>query len=197
MPRTKEQYEQIRTEKRQLITEAALQLFASEGYAATSIDKIARQAGISKGLMYHYFDSKEALLQNIIDSLSDEIGEMIDPNNDGVVTREEAEHFIDKMFDLLINRKEEMKLYYQCSLQPQVVDFLQHRYNSEKTLERQQLIVRYFSGKLDMNEPLAAYFTIISFLKGIFLVYTYADSFFPEDFLMKYKEEVKRMLFKT
>ncbi|MDR1653742.1 MAG: TetR/AcrR family transcriptional regulator, partial [Prevotellaceae bacterium] len=69
MPRTKEQYEKIRNEKRQLIKQTALSLFADKGYDATSISEIAKKAGISKGLMYNYFTSKEELLQIIWDDL--------------------------------------------------------------------------------------------------------------------------------
>ncbi|MDR1886863.1 MAG: TetR/AcrR family transcriptional regulator, partial [Prevotellaceae bacterium] len=61
MPRTKEQNEAIRAEKRQLIMDAAMQLFAEDGYAHTSIDKIAQKAGIARGLLYSYFENKEDL----------------------------------------------------------------------------------------------------------------------------------------
>ncbi|MDR1542801.1 MAG: TetR/AcrR family transcriptional regulator, partial [Prevotellaceae bacterium] len=69
MPRTQVQYEKIRNEKRQLIKQTALSLFAENGYETTSISEIAKKAGISKGLMYNYFTSKEELLQIIWDDL--------------------------------------------------------------------------------------------------------------------------------
>ena len=46
--------------------DVALEHFANEGYHATTINHIAKHAGISKGLMYNYFESKEALLKAII-----------------------------------------------------------------------------------------------------------------------------------
>ncbi|MDR0507129.1 MAG: TetR/AcrR family transcriptional regulator, partial [Dysgonamonadaceae bacterium] len=93
MPRTKEQYEQIRSEKRKIIQETALQCFATEGYLATSINQIARTADISKGLLYNDFDSKEDLLNSIMDDIVEEFENMIDPNNDGIVSEEEAKEF--------------------------------------------------------------------------------------------------------
>ena len=63
-PRTKQQFEDIREEKRSLIMKVALELFAEEGYHNTSISKIASRAGISKGLLYNYFDSKEDLIKD-------------------------------------------------------------------------------------------------------------------------------------
>ncbi|MBO0356057.1 TetR/AcrR family transcriptional regulator [Muricauda ruestringensis] len=44
------------------IIQAALELFASNGYAETSIDKIAKRANVSKGLTYTHFKNKEDLL---------------------------------------------------------------------------------------------------------------------------------------
>ena len=53
-PRTEEQYKEIRQEKRQLIMNTALELFALHGYESTTINQIAKNANISKGLLYNY-----------------------------------------------------------------------------------------------------------------------------------------------
>lgn len=50
----------------QRIKTAAVSLFARYGYAGTSIREIARDAGITTASMYHFFESKEALLVEII-----------------------------------------------------------------------------------------------------------------------------------
>jgi|WetSurMetagenome_2_1015567.scaffolds.fasta_scaffold50638_2 AcrR family transcriptional regulator len=49
-------------ERRIQILDVALEVFAASGFAGTSIKDIAGAAGISQGLMYHYFPSKQALL---------------------------------------------------------------------------------------------------------------------------------------
>ncbi len=195
MPRTKQQNEAIRSEKRQLIMNAALKLFAEKGYASASINDIAQSAGISKGLMYNYFASKEEVLQSIWDGLADEFAQMIDPNQDGEVTREEAEGFIDKIFDMFVNRNEEMKFYYQTSFQPEVVNFLKHKYNTQKAAERQQFIIRYFADKLPVAEPANAYFTVLVFLKGLSMVVTYTEKRCDTEFLENYKKFIKSFLF--
>lgn len=46
--------------------EAARALFVSKGYAQTSIDEIARSAGLSKGAVYFYFDNKTAILLGLL-----------------------------------------------------------------------------------------------------------------------------------
>lgn len=45
---------------------AALALFVEKGFAATRLDEVAARAGVSKGTLYLYFDSKEALFKAVI-----------------------------------------------------------------------------------------------------------------------------------
>jgi len=52
----------------QEITEAALTAFAEKGYAATRVDDVAKRAGVSKGLLYLYFKTKEDLFKAVIRS---------------------------------------------------------------------------------------------------------------------------------
>lgn len=44
------------------LTRAAVTLFAAQGYANTSVQQIVDDAGVTKGAMYHYFESKDDLL---------------------------------------------------------------------------------------------------------------------------------------
>jgi len=53
-------------ETRRLLLEVSLDLFVHKGYAGTKVRDIARQAGVSPGLMFHYFPSKQALLEEHI-----------------------------------------------------------------------------------------------------------------------------------
>ncbi|WP_445503060.1 TetR/AcrR family transcriptional regulator [Microvirga sp. G4-2] len=48
------------------ILEGARQVFLLNGYAGTSIDQIINQAGVSKGSIYHYFDSKDVLFNSLV-----------------------------------------------------------------------------------------------------------------------------------
>jgi AcrR family transcriptional regulator len=48
------------------VLDAALAVFAEKGYAATRVEDVARQAGVSKGTVYLYFASKEALIEGIV-----------------------------------------------------------------------------------------------------------------------------------
>lgn len=48
------------------VLDAALDLFIEKGYSATRVEDIAKRAGISKGSVYLYFPSKEALLEGLV-----------------------------------------------------------------------------------------------------------------------------------
>jgi AcrR family transcriptional regulator len=54
------------TEKQKLIFDAALRLFARDGYNSTSTNKIAKEAGVSEGLIFRHFKNKEGLLDFIV-----------------------------------------------------------------------------------------------------------------------------------
>jgi AcrR family transcriptional regulator len=63
----------MRQTSKQKILEAALELFAYDGYHTTSISKVARKANVSKGLIYNYFESKEELLKSMLDRLLQQV----------------------------------------------------------------------------------------------------------------------------
>jgi AcrR family transcriptional regulator len=60
--------QQQAAQRRDQIIEAALRLFARQGFASTSTRQIAREAGITEGLIFHYFPSKEDLLSAVLES---------------------------------------------------------------------------------------------------------------------------------
>ena len=68
-PRKPEEFELIRNESKARIQMAALEVFAESGYHSASISQIAKKAGVSKGLMYNYFESKEQLLEQVVEGL--------------------------------------------------------------------------------------------------------------------------------
>jgi TetR/AcrR family transcriptional repressor of mexJK operon len=66
MPRTAEQNSEIRRERHQAILEAAITLFARNGFSETGISDIARAAGVSHGTIFRYFPSKEELFRSAV-----------------------------------------------------------------------------------------------------------------------------------
>ena len=62
-----------RTDKRSLITEAAVEVFAEKGFHQARVSDIARRAGVADGTIYLYFKNKEDLLLSIFEEKMDEM----------------------------------------------------------------------------------------------------------------------------
>lgn len=183
-PRTKEQYEDIRVNKKNLIIETALALFAEHGYHTTSISKIASQAGISKGLLYNYFESKEGLLIEILDGGVNKLVDFFDPNQDGQLTDTEFRFFIDMTFDTLKKNRDYWHLYFSLSLQPRVSHLIKEKYRNladamMKTLEN------YYHKKGHEN-PIMQALVFSAFMDGVSMNYIMDPEQFPLDEMKKY-----------
>lgn len=91
--------------KRQLIVEAASELFVAKGFNATSMDRIAQLAGVSKQTVYSHFGNKEELFRFCIESrcpvvaMSDDILQADNPLREVLVTAGQ------KLLTLLISRE--------------------------------------------------------------------------------------------
>lgn len=62
-----------RTDKRSLITEAAIEVFAEKGFHQARVSDVARRAGVADGTIYLYFKNKEDLLLSIFEEKMDEL----------------------------------------------------------------------------------------------------------------------------
>lgn len=67
-------------ERRALLLERATELFGEHGYDALSMARIAREAKISKALLYHYFPSKHALFEAALMSGAAQLRERVQPD---------------------------------------------------------------------------------------------------------------------
>lgn len=121
-PRTPSQFKEIREEKRSLIMDTALEHFAKEGFHNTTINHIAQHAGISKGLMYNYFSSKDELLAEIIDRSITDLYLYFDADRDGFLSDDEFEIFIRKLFKKLKENRSFWRLFFQLMIQKDVMD---------------------------------------------------------------------------
>ena len=65
------------TDKKEKILTAALELFAQDGYNATSTSKIAKEAGVSEGLIFRHFQNKKGLLDALVADAERKLGELL------------------------------------------------------------------------------------------------------------------------
>ena len=69
-------------ERRRRLLELGAELFARHGYEELSMARIAREAGISKALLYHYFPSKQAYFAATLEQAALELAEVTQPDPD-------------------------------------------------------------------------------------------------------------------
>lgn len=117
MPRTKEQFEKIREETKAKILNTALELFAKKGYSNTSISEIATAAKISKGLAYNYFESKQNLMEEVIQILFVEIGRMFVELEIIKDPFEKLHKIIDLTLDWILENADFWRLYASLLMQ--------------------------------------------------------------------------------
>ncbi len=115
-------FEQLRETSMERIRSAAMELFARNGYGNTSISQIATAAGVSKGLMYNYYESKEALLRAIVQQGFD-LGE--DMLEDSMAKANGPEDLlkllVDASFSEILKKPEYWKLMTSLALQEDVM----------------------------------------------------------------------------
>ncbi|MDQ0061466.1 TetR/AcrR family transcriptional regulator [Paenibacillus harenae] len=78
MPRTPEDNERIRNAAKVKIRAAAIEVFIAKGFHGSSIEDVAKKAGISKGLLYNYFKGKSDLLAELIQTRVEEITQVME-----------------------------------------------------------------------------------------------------------------------
>jgi AcrR family transcriptional regulator len=124
-PRSESANQAIREKRRTSIIEAAIDVFSSHGYHSATINSIARQAGISKGLVYSYFESKDSLLNSILHEVIDESAELVTQILAAKTTREKVLIMLQISFDYIEERPKLMRLLLGLSLQPEAVMVIQ------------------------------------------------------------------------
>ena len=131
-PRSAQQFEEMRETSRKKIMDAALDLFAHQGFHSTSISQIARRAGVAKGLVNHYFKRKEDLMVEIVfdgmrttNAIMEEMGKLPD-------SMARLRFLINYSFDYVKENLEYTKLLTSIGLQlemfPELVEIIQQKY---------------------------------------------------------------------
>ncbi len=188
-PRTPQQYKQIRNDKRELLKNTAMKLFAGKGYHATSISQIAKEAGISKGLLYNYYESKEDLLVALFSDMVGLISSLLNPDDDNEITEKEMSEFFEKLLLSLDQKRESWILFYQLSVQPVVLELMLSKIENDALLVNYlKLLEKYFEERFDDPEEEFIFFSALT--KGFFTIYL----FNPESVSASSREKFKARL---
>ncbi len=89
---------------------------------------ISVEAGISKGLMYNYFKSKEDLLRSVVFQGINKFLVLFDPDHDGVLTKTELKFFIEETFCIIETDISFWKIYFSVLSQPQVLKIVGEKF---------------------------------------------------------------------
>jgi AcrR family transcriptional regulator len=175
-PKTPKQNKAIREQTRQQIQEAAFTLFAKNGYSNTSIRAIAKAADISKGLIYHYFDSKEAILEAIFHYWVEATKYMVELS-DELSAAQKMEQMITELFAFIRENPESSRLLTALALQPDAVAAIKSQVR-DMTM-KQITIAKKLLEKLNYDNPEIEAYYLGAKLDGITLGYLTLGEDYP------------------
>lgn len=186
-PRTADQFEKIRGKSKKNIERIALELFAFKGYHATSVSMIAEKAGISKGLLYNYYDSKDDLLNTLILQVFDELMKVIKPPED-IPAQKQLEQIITQTILHLKENKTFWRLYLFLIHQSGVQKKMSRHYENLRT-DYMEYVVKLFKETGSENPEMDAMMMGTMF-DGIGLNYVTAPKGYPIEEIGKYMIKV-------
>lgn len=168
----------MRNSSKEVIVQAALKLFSSKGFFNTSIRAIAKEAKISDGLLYNYFDSKEQLVMEVMKSAFETIDQIVldDETADPV---ENVKQSIVNFTALLEQELDKIRLLAQMGLHKEKFDFL-----NQITISKYSDSVRKFEQNFSLmglpNPKTEARF-IVAALDGLAFEFLLMDNPFSLD----------------
>lgn len=179
MPRTPAENERIRRETREQILNATRTLFYSKGYHATSIEDVAKQAQISKGLLYHYFKGKEDLLAALVEQRIEDLLDVMQAAAAKPTPSEQIHHIIEGALADVRQQPEAFRFELNLLTQPKL-DPVVAKHSQKLTDERAnqfKLQTEMFK-QLGVKDPLQRSLYFSSTLQGVALmVATYPETF--------------------
>jgi AcrR family transcriptional regulator len=133
----------VSEERKTQILAAATKVFTERGFADARMDDIVTEAGLSKGALYWYFDSKDAIIISILDQIFDyETGHVRE-----LLEREDSAKLkLEVFIETMVKDLEKMK-----PLMPIFFDFWSLSVR-KKTIN--QAIKKYYQSFLDLIEPI-------------------------------------------
>lgn len=129
---------------RERLLQAALRLFTQKGYAMTTVREIVAEAGVTKPVLYYYFENKEGVYRVLMQRLLTSMESLFDnPPAREAPVREQLFQLAEKMFEIAVENRDALRLlhaiYYGPPQGAPFFDFDAHLLHS---LEHVREIVR-------------------------------------------------------
>ncbi len=179
MPRTPEENDRIRRATTEQLLSTALSLFCEKGYYSTSIEDIAKQAEISKGLLYHYFKSKAEVLAALVEIRINDVLIVMNAATTKSTPAKQIRYIAEGALEDVRRQPEVFRFYLnlftQPRLDPVVAKYTQKLMNEQA---RQFEVQTELFKALGVENPRMRSLYFSSTLQGIMLMYsTYPKSF--------------------
>jgi AcrR family transcriptional regulator len=171
--------ESMRRRTREAIISTSLELFAKRGYSATTTEEIAQKAGISKGLIFNHFPTKQEILFAILDEELDRVMPDFFKDNDPRPAKERFISLINAWLDVIKTRPLLVRLTLQLNFDEAYRKLMKKRGKPyfEATFTRLSRLIK----QLGSNKPGLDCFLLMCVFDGIVANYTVAPELFPID----------------
>ncbi len=163
--------------KKEKILQTALRLFGEQGYDRTSTSLIAREAGVSEGLIFRHFGSKSGLLEAIMDEGLNQIAETMEGYRTIDDPRQAIVEHIKRSFVLIREQEAFWRLAQMVRFQAEV-----RIHASEKITAINGFIVRQLAEhfkKLKAPEPEQEALALFALIDGICIHWLQNPSVYP------------------
>ena len=168
------------------ILDAAFKLVAKNGYESTSISQIAKEANISKGLVYNYFESKEEILKSLVNMAFNEGDSLMEEMMAVDDAKGTLRNIFAWFFEELRTRFEFWKLITELSFQIEKFQFVSKML--KKKMEEYIIIISDLLNQTGIENPENEARMLAAVMDGIGFHYLILKEEYPldemEDFLI-------------
>ena len=187
----------VSEERKHQILEAAKQAFSKRGIHKTRMSDIAESSGLSKGALYWYFDSKDAIILALLDKVFEpEIQELEALLDDPCSTEEKLMKYAERSGQDIIDMLRWMPLVYdffalafrQQAIKEAITQYYRKNLNLLESLIQQGVA----SGEFETDSPVDAAITMGSVIEGTVMLWLYD----PEsiDIIQHIKSNIRLLL---
>lgn len=170
MPRAAAENSRRREAARSRILDGSVAAFAEKGFHTASMDDVAASAGVSKGLAYFYFGSKEALFEQVLRERLAHLFDVGDTIDASAPPRVRLAALIDGLLTKIQQQPDLFRLYLALSMEKSLVEVAARtRRELGAPFERYLAIVRDICADLGSPEPEVDALLLRSALLGVAL----------------------------
>lgn len=158
-----------------------MRLFSKQGFHSVSVSQIAKEAGVSKGLIYNYFSSKEELLEAVMIDLMHVKQDLMEEAMKFDKPLDELRFFLDQYFAFVENKLSLMKMILPLAMQEEPIAIVRRLFQGQ--IDGFVAHTRSMFEALGYQDPEAEVWTLNALLNGITLGLITMSGDYPFDLI--------------